>query len=43
MKKDFIYIKCWNKRGAYVGILAISSKKELENFSRVYSRFEYIS
>ena len=43
MEKEYIFIKCWNKKGVYVGVLAISSKKELENFSRVYPRFEYIS
>ncbi|MDY0193685.1 MAG: hypothetical protein RBR93_09165 [Aliarcobacter butzleri] len=42
MQKEYIYIKCWNEKGNYVGILAVYSAKEMEKYAKIYPRYEYV-
>ena len=37
-----MWIKVWNDKGFYAGILFVASEKELETASRVYPKWEYI-
>ena len=43
MKKEYLYIKCFNIKGKVVGTLAISNFEELFMWSKVYPKWEFLS
>lgn len=43
MKKDYLYVKCWNEKGKYVGVKAINSFSDLKQIAITYPKFEYIN
>lgn len=42
MAKEYIYIKCWNSKGNFVGVLAVHSFKELRQWANIYPKYEYV-